>query len=117
MYLIVGLIVFMNVIKELSWEWEPRKMKEMSSMKRFQKQIRWRKVRIMLRSSLPMNRLAWGEGSHPGIVVPMEVLKIWCICVSINLKMLYLRMKSSIKRNIWGGEQFVGNRCLNSCMK
>ena len=30
MYLMVGLIVFMNVIKELSWEWEPRKMKKMS---------------------------------------------------------------------------------------
>ena len=36
-YLIVGLIVFMNVIKDLSWEWEPRKMKKMSSMKCFQK--------------------------------------------------------------------------------
>ena len=30
-----GLIVLMNVIKELSWEWEPRKMKKMSSIKRF----------------------------------------------------------------------------------
>ena len=28
MYLIVGLIVLMNVIKDLSWEWEPRKMKK-----------------------------------------------------------------------------------------
>ena len=37
-YLIVGLIVFMNVIKDLSWEWEPRKMKKMSSMKRFLKE-------------------------------------------------------------------------------
>ena len=36
-YLIVELIVFMNVIKDLSWEWEPRKMKKMSSMKRFLK--------------------------------------------------------------------------------
>ena len=47
MYLIVGLIVFMNFIKDLSWEWEPRKMKKMSSMKRLQKLIRWRKVRII----------------------------------------------------------------------
>ena len=58
MYLMVGLIVSMNVIEELSCEWEPRKMKKMSSMKRFQKYIRWRKVRIMVRSSLPRNRLA-----------------------------------------------------------
>ena len=47
-YLIVGLIVFMNVIKDLSLEWEPRKMKKISSMKRFQKYIRRRKVRIMV---------------------------------------------------------------------
>ena len=38
--MMVGLIVLMNVIKELSWEWEPRKMKKMQSIKRFQKQIR-----------------------------------------------------------------------------
>ena len=31
----------MNVIKELGWQWEPRKMKKMSSTKRFQKQIKW----------------------------------------------------------------------------
>ena len=48
MYLIVGLIVFMNVIKDLSLEWEPRKMKKISSMKRFQKYIRRSKVRIMV---------------------------------------------------------------------
>ena len=41
-----------------SWEWEPRKMKKMSSRKRFQKYIRWRKVRTMVRFSFPMNRLA-----------------------------------------------------------
>ena len=64
MYLIVGLIVLMNVIKELSWEWEPKKMKKMSSMKRFQKYIRRKKVRIIVCSSLPMKD--WQRGSHPG---------------------------------------------------
>ena len=58
MYLTVGLIVFMNVIKDLSWEWEPRKMKKLSSMKHFQKKIRRRKVGIMVHSFFPMNRLA-----------------------------------------------------------
>ena len=47
----------------------------------------------------------------------MEVPRIWCICVSINLKVLCLRMKSSIMRTIWGGGQFVGSRCLYSSMK
>ena len=64
-YLIVELIVLMNVIKDLSWEWKPRKMKKMSSMKHFQKYIRQRKVRIMVRSSLPMNRLEY-PSSHGG---------------------------------------------------
>ena len=36
-YLIVGMIVFVNVIKDLSWVWEPRKIRKMSSIKRFQK--------------------------------------------------------------------------------
>ena len=58
MYSMVELIVFMNVVKDLSWKWEPREMKKMSPIKRFQKLIKWKKVRIMVRSSLPMNRLA-----------------------------------------------------------
>ena len=85
----VGLVVFMNVIKDLSWEWEPRKMKKMSTMKRFQNKIRWKKVRIMVRFSLPINRLAQGGA----ILVPMEVPKICFICVSINVKVLCLSMK------------------------
>ena len=40
-----------------------------------------------------------------------------CICVSMNLKVLCLRMKSSIMRTIWGGGQFVGSKCLYSSMK
>ena len=40
----------------------------------------------------------------------MEVPRICCICVSMNLKVLCLRMK-------WGGGQFVGSRCLYSSMK
>ena len=31
----------------------------------------------------------------------MEVPWFWCICVSMNLKVLCLRMKSSIMRTIW----------------
>ena len=58
MYFIAGLIVFMNVIKDLSWEWKLRRMKKMSSMKHFQKIIRLRKFRIIVRCSLSMNRLA-----------------------------------------------------------
>ena len=57
-YLMVGLIVLMNVIKGLSLEWEPRKMKKMSPIKHFQKYTKWRKVRIMVRSSFPMKKLA-----------------------------------------------------------
>ena len=63
MYLMMALILFMNVIKELSWEWEPRKMKKTSSIKRSQKYITWSKVRIMVRSSFPMNRLTQGQPS------------------------------------------------------
>ena len=51
------------------------------------------------------------------IPVPVEVPRIWCICVSINLEVLCLRMKSSIMHTIWGGGQFVGSRCLYSSMK
>ena len=51
----------------------------------------------MVRSFLPMNRLTEGA-----ILVPMEVPRIWCICVSMNLKVLCLRMKSSMMHTIWG---------------
>ena len=61
----MGLIVFINVIKELSWEWKPKKMKKMSSMKHFQKWIRGRKIRIMVSSSVPMN-VYWHKESNPG---------------------------------------------------
>ena len=47
----------------------------------------------------------------------MEVPRIWCICVSMNLKVLCLRMKLSVMRTLWGGGQFVGSRCLYSYMK
>ena len=57
-----------------------------------------------------MNRSAQGGT----ILVPMVVPRIWCICVTMNLKVLCLRMKSSIMRTIWGGGQFVGSRCLYS---
>ena len=113
MYLMVGLIVFMNVIKDLCWEWEPRKIKKMSSMKRFQKKIRWKEVRIMVCSSLLMNRLAYGGA----ILVAMEVPRIWCICVPMNLKVLCLRMKSSMMRTIWDSRQFGGSRCLYFSIK
>ena len=55
-----------------------------------------------------MNRLAY----RGAIVVPMEVPRIWCICVSINLKVLCLRMTSNIAHTIWGRGQFGGCRCL-----
>ena len=42
---------------------------------------------------------------------------MWCIYVSMNLKVLCLRMKSSIMGTIWGGGQFVGSRRLYSSMK
>ena len=58
MYFIAGLIIFMNVIKDLSWELEPRKIKKMSSMKYIQKYIRWRELKIIMCSSLSMKRLA-----------------------------------------------------------
>ena len=64
MYFIAGLIIFMNVIKDLSWELEPRKIKKMSSMKYIKKYIRWREVKIIMCSSLSMNRLAEGEQSE-----------------------------------------------------
>ena len=58
MYFIARLIIFMNVIKNLSWELEPRKIKKMSSMKYIQKYIRWRELKIIMCSSLSMKRLA-----------------------------------------------------------
>ena len=88
-------------------------MKKMSSMVRFQKKISWRKVRIMLRFSLPMNRMAQGGA----ILVSIDVPRIWCICVSMNFKVLCLRMKSSIMHTIWSGGWFVGSRCLYSSRK
>ena len=59
----------------------------------------------MGRSSFPMNRLTEGGDSQ----VPMEVPRIWCIYMSMNLKVLCLRMKSSIICTIWGGGQLVGS--------
>ena len=47
----------------------------------------------------------------------MEVPRIWFICVSMNLKVLCLRMKLSIIHTIWSGGQIVGSRCLYSSMK
>ena len=47
----------------------------------------------------------------------MKVPRIWCILVSMNLKVLCLRMKSRMIRTIWDGGQFVGSRCLYSSMK
>ena len=35
----------------------------------------------------------------------------------MNLKLLCLRVKSSIMRTIWVGGQFVGKRCLYTSMK
>ena len=35
--MIVEQIAFMNVIKDFSWVWEPRKIKKILSMKRFVK--------------------------------------------------------------------------------
>ena len=61
----------------------------------------------MVRSSLLMNTLAYGGA----ILAPMEARRIWCICVSVNLQVLCLRMKSSMMHTIWGGGQFVGSRC------
>ena len=115
-YLMVGLIVLMNVIKGLSLEWEPRKMKKMSPIKHFQKYTKWRKVRIMVRSSFPMKKLAQGGA----ILAAMEVPRISCICVYelyMNQKVLCLMMKSSIMRTIWGSGQFLGSRRLYSFMK
>ena len=51
------------------------------------------------------------------ILVPMEIPRIWCICVSMNLKVLCLTMKLSTMRTIWSGGQFVGSRCFYSSMK
>ena len=43
-----------------------------------------------------------GGGVGGAILGPMEVPRIWCICVSMNLKARCLKMKSSIMRTIWG---------------
>ena len=47
----------------------------------------------------------------------MEVPRIWCICMSMNLNVLCLRIKSSMAGTIWGGGQFVGSRCLHFSAK
>ena len=47
----------------------------------------------------------------------MEVTRNWCIFMSMNSKVLCLRMKLSIMGNIWGDGQFVGSRCFYSSMK
>ena len=39
------------------------------------------------------------------------------MCMSMDLKVLCLRMKSSVMRTIWGGGHFVGSGCLYSPMK
>ena len=99
MYLIVGLIPFMNIINDLTLKWKPRKMKKIWSMKLFPKKIRLRKVRMMVHSPMPMYRSAQREA----ILVPMELPYIWCICVSMKLKVLC---------GIWGGGLFVGSSRL-----
>ena len=47
----------------------------------------------------------------------MELPRTWCICMSMNLKVLCLRIILSIMCTIWDGGQFVGSRCLYSSMK
>ena len=44
--------------------------------------------------------------------MPMELP--WCVCVSMNLKVLCLRMKSSIMCTIWGGGQFMECLCIGT---
>lgn len=50
----------MNVIQDLSWEWKPRKIEIMSSMKRFEKKIRCSNVKIIVGFSLPT--IDWHRG-------------------------------------------------------
>ena len=56
-------------------------------------------------------------GIGGAILVPMEIARISCICLSMNLKVLCLRMTSSIMHTIWGDGQFVCSRRLYSSMK
>ena len=82
-------------------------------MKCFQNKIRCRNARMMERSSLLMKKIEIGGA----ILISIEVLRIWWMCVSMKLKVLCLRVKSRIARiaqTVWRGEQFVGRRGLYS---
>ena len=51
------------------------------------------------------------------MLIQTEVSRIWCTCVSLNLKVPCLRMKSSMTCTILEGGQFVGRRCPYFSMK
>ena len=66
---------------------------------------------MMERSSLLMTKIGIGGA----ILISIEVLRTWWMCVSMKLKVLCLRVKLRIARilqTVWRGEQFVGRRGL-----
>ena len=76
----------------------PRKTRKMSSMNLFQKGIAQMKVSRIVSSWRPMKRLAHGGTA----LVPMAVPTSWTKCLSMNERLLCLRIVSSSIPIMWG---------------
>ena len=88
----------MKSCRDWSWLVVPRKIRKMSSMNLFQKGIAQMKVSRMVSSSRPMKRLAYGGAA----LVPMAVATSWRKCLSMNERLLFLRIVSIKTPIVWG---------------
>ena len=76
----------------------PKKIRKISSMNLFQKGIAQMKALRMVSSWRPMKRLAYGRAD----LVPMAVPTCWRKYLSMNERLLFLRMVSSKIPIVWG---------------
>ena len=88
----------MKSCRDWSWLVVPRKIRKMSSMNLFQKGIAQMKASRMVSSWQPMKRLVYGGAA----LLPMGVPTSWRKCLSMNEKLLILRMVSSKIPIVWG---------------
>ena len=88
----------MKSCRDWSWLVVPRKIRKMSSMNLFQKGIAQMKVLQMISFWQPMKKLVYGGAA----LVPMAVPASWRKCLSMNERLLFLRIVSSKMPIMWG---------------
>ena len=88
----------MKSCRDWSWLVVPRKIRKMSSMNLFQEGIAKMKALRMVSSWQPMKRLVYGGAALIPMAVPTSSRK----CLSMNERLLFLRIVSSKTPIVWG---------------